>query len=254
MKTISGFLKVLLILALILPCTKITAQEAVSGIASPLLHRNNSMLTSNPKGKSAITLEEQLSVFYPLHAADEYLVTVCADLPVNNDATCVYRKGEPGHVFFILSKRNTVTGQMITSSFGFYPRLAVSCLVKKVRSKILDNSCREYNASIEMTLNRSGFEFLLAQCRELSKRKYHLKKFNCYDYVVQIFNSLPGIEKLPVTRVKFPFILGRGGSPCGLYKDLKQLASSGSPWAPFIKFGTFFSPMRGQSEKRLASF
>jgi hypothetical protein len=132
---------------------------------------------------------------------------------------------------------------MITASFGFYPRVPVTCLFKRVRSKIMDNSNREYNASLEKKLTMEEFALLMEKCKELSKKKYDLKKFNCYEYALEVFNSLPGIEKLPVSNVKFPFILGRGGSPCGLYRDLKNLVSGGSSWMPFIRFGVFRSPI-----------
>ena len=183
-----------------------------------------------------------LLAFYPLEANADYAVTLCADLPDNNNPECVYKKKEPGHVFLILRKHELSTGNILAISFGFYPRVPVTCLFKKVRSKIMDNSGREYNASIEKTLTKEEFELVIEKCKELSKRKYNLKKFNCYEYALGVFNSLPGIEKLPVSDVKFPFILGRGGSPAGLYRDFKKLVSAGSPWAPFIRFGLFRSP------------
>jgi len=215
-----------------------------------ILHRKNSIQKSKPK---IITLQQQLQVFYPLDNA-EYSITVCADLPVNNKPQCVYKKGETGHVFLILAKQNPLTGEVITRSFGFYPRVAVTFLIKQVRSRILDNSNREYDASIEKEVTPEEFALLLQKCIELSKKKYNLKKYNCYEYVLEVFNALPGIAKLPVSKVKFPFILGKGGSPCGLYNDLKKLISSGSSWAPYIKFGVFTSPVRNASQNLIASF
>lgn len=184
-----------------------------------------------------------LLAFFPLESNADYAVTLCADLPDNNNPKCVYKKKAPGHVFLILTKHDLLTGNILTISFGFYPRVPVTCLFKKVRSKIMDNSNREYNASIEKKLTKEEFELVIEKCKELSKRKYNLKKFNCYEYALGVFNSLPGIEKLPVSNVKFPFILGRGGSPCGLYRDFKKLVLTDSPWAPFIRFGVFKSPV-----------
>ena len=106
----------------------------------------------------------------------------------------------------------------------------------------MNNSNREYNASVEKKLTAVEFALILEKCTELSKKKCSLKKYNCYEYALEVFNALPGIEKLPVSTVKFPFIFGRGGSPCGLYSDLKNLLSAGSSWAAFIKIGTFKSP------------
>jgi len=203
---------------------------------------NNSPVSSKEVRHKNIRLSEYLQCFYPLQSDAEYSVTVCADLPINDDPDCVYRKGEPGHVFLVLSKQDRVTGQVITRSFGFYPRVPVTFFIKRVRSRILENCNREYNASIEKKLTVDEFTIILEKCKEQSTKKYHLKKFNCYEYVLEVFNSLPGIEKLPVTKVKFPFIFGRGGSPCGLYSDLKKLSATGSSWATFIRFGVFKSP------------
>jgi hypothetical protein len=200
-----------------------------------------------------IRLSEYLQCFYPLQSDAGYSVTICADLPVNDDPGCVYKKGEPGHVFLILSKQNPVTMQVITRSFGFYPRVPVTFLIKQVRSRILENCNREYNASIEKKLTADEFAIILKKCMELSKKKYNLKKYNCYEYVLEVFNSLPGIEKLPVTKVKFPFIFGKGGSPCSLYSDLKKLLANGSAWVPFIKFGLFKSPYSDSHENQLTS-
>ena len=216
-------------------------------------NRNKSTYLSKNKNYKPFNIQEYLEVFYPVGSA-EYFVIVCADLPDNNNPKCVYRKGEPGHVFLILSKRNPLTAEVITRSFGFYPRVPVSCLFKQVRSVIHDNSNREYDASIEKKLTKEEFAGMLGKCKELAKKKYNLKKYNCYGYVLEVFNSLPGIEKLPVTNVKFPFIFGRGGSPCGLYSDFKKLASNGSAWAPFIKFGVFKSPASNNPQNKIPLF
>lgn len=204
------------------------------------------------KQQKVFFLNEQLKAFYPLDSG-EYSIMLCADIPVNDNPKRVYKKGETGHVFMILSKKDNTTGEVISRSFGFYPRVPVTFMVKQVRSKMLDNSNREYDVSINKKLSAAEFLLLLEKCQELSKRKYNLKKYNCYDYVLDVFNSLPGIVKLPVTHVKFPFIFGKGGSPCGLYKDLRILSTTGSSWASFIQFGSYKSPSNF-SKKLLASY
>lgn len=201
-----------------------------------------------------LSIQELLQGFYPLVEGFEYRITVCADVPVNNRPECVYKKGEPGHVFLILSKKDSVTGKTIYRSFGFYPRVAVTSIFKRARSKIMDNSNREYDASVEKELTRDEFAWIITKATDLAKKKYNLKRFNCYDYVLEIFNSLPGIEKLPVTKVKFPFIFGRGGSPCGLYSDLKKLLSNGSGWASFIRIGFFKSPRNDNAQNMVFAY
>ena len=61
----------------------------------------------------------------------------------------------------------------------------------------MTNDDREYNASLEKKLTMEEFVLVLEKCKELSKKKYDLKKFNCYEYALEVFNSLPGIERLP---------------------------------------------------------
>jgi len=206
------------------------------------------------KDHKGVIIDEYLQVFYPLGNNEEYSVTVCADLPVDNKPQYVYKKGEPGHVFLILSKKDLITGKTITRSFGFYPRVAVTCLFKQSRSQIRDNSNRQYDAAIERKLSKEEFKWILDKCKDEAKKKYNLKKYNCYDYVLQVYNSLPGVEKLPISKVKFPFILGRGGSPCGLYNDLKILAVNGSAWSSSIRFGYFHSPCKEAIHNLVASY
>jgi hypothetical protein len=224
-----------------------------SGSNNNSVYSDSIPLTKN-KNHKILSIQEYLQVFYPVEDSAGYSVTICTDLPDNNNPKRVFKKGEPGHVFLILSKQNPVTAEIITRAFGFYPRRPVSCLFKQVRSIIADNSNREYDASIEKKLTMQEFEGMLDKCRELEKKKYNLNRYNCYDYVLEVFNSLPGIEKLPVTYVKFPFIFGRGGSPCGLYNDLKKLSANDSVWKAFIRFGTFKSPAADNPKNLIASF
>lgn len=229
----------------------------LTNLVSPAHCKPNSIVydsTHLTTGKQSLSIIKYLQSFYPLQETAEYSITICADIPVNNKPGCVYKKGEPGHVFLILTKRSLVTEEVITKSFGFYPRVPVSCLFKEVRSKIMDNSNREYDVSVEKIISTEEFALILDKSKAFAKKKYNLKKYNCYDYVMEVFNSLSGIEKLPITKVKFPFILGKGGSPCGLYSDLKKLLLNGSPWAPFIKFGLCRSPASDINQTMIASF
>ena len=172
-----------------------------------------------------------------------YSITLCADIPDNNNPGRVMLGQEPGHVFIILSQKDSVTGAEINKVFGFYPRRAItSLLFRRVHGVLANNGHREYNASVYKKINAGEFEFITKEAGELAKKKYNLNKFNCYNYALEVFNSIHGIEKLPVTHIRFPSIFGKGGSPCCLYRDLKKLKENGSTWAPFISFGIFYSP------------
>ena len=169
-------------------------------------------------------MENRFNSFFPLDNRAQYSIELCADVPDNNHPEKVYVKKETGHVFLILRKINPVISDTISQVFGFYPRRpASSVLFKNVRSEILDNGNREYDISILKELTVADFEEVLHKATGLADKKYNLNKFNCYDYAVEIYNSIPGIEKIPVSHINFPFIAGKGGSPCGLFKDLQNI-------------------------------
>jgi len=204
---------------------------------------DSSLAIKNANKTANTGLSHRFECFYSADSRAVYSITLCADLPDNTDPTRVNLGKEPGHVFIILSKTDSISGGSINQVFGFYPRRPASSLIfKRVHGVIFDNQCREYNASVYKKLTANEFQIILERSVMLAKKKYNLNKYNCYDYAIEVFNSVPGIEKLPVTHVKFPFILGHGGSPCGLYKDLMQLKENASAWAPYIRFGLFESP------------
>ncbi len=73
----------------------------------------------------------------------------------------VFYKKEPGHVFIILEKKDTLTNQFIAKVWGFYPVRPVSCILfKKTNSVLTDNSKREYNAAITKTLTKEEFNIV----------------------------------------------------------------------------------------------
>lgn len=195
------------------------------------------------KNSKAEFILKVLDVFGDLSMNEIYQVTLAADVPDNKRPAKVFYKNEPGHVFIILEKKDTITNQSIAKVWGFYPVKPVSCvLFKKTKSVLTDNGKREYNAAITKTLSKEEFKLVKQKAAALAEKKYHINQYNCYDYAIEIFNSLPGIESIPVTHVKFPFIFGRGGSPCGLYADLVKLKNSNSAWARFILIGNFTAP------------
>jgi len=222
-----------------------TVQPSPSlGSASPRTGYDSAGITKHVTKAEKNSLLNRFKCFYPENDNAIYSITLCADIPDNNHPDHVNLGEEPGHVFIILSKTDTSTGGVsIYQSFGFYPHRPVSCLIfKKVRGVIIDNQRREYNASVYKILSAQEFQLVQQKSAKLAKKKYSLNKYNCYDYAIEVFNSIPGIEKMPVSRIKFPFIFGKGGSPCCLYRDLQRLRQGGSSWAQFIQFGMFKSP------------
>ncbi len=210
--------------------------------------RPASLIESSKKGESDLT--SYFQCFAPASEEDQYTLTICGDIPDNNNPERIHVKDEPGHSFLILTKRKTGSASpSVIRVFGFYPHRPASCLIfRNVRGEIMDNSERQYDVSLTTDITAAEFKYVLVRSQQLARRKYNLNKFNCYDYVVELFNSLPRLEKLPVTHLRFPFIFGRGGSPCGLYRDLRRLKDEGSVWASHIQFGNFYAP---RSEPRI---
>ena len=182
--------------------------------------------------------------FDSLSPEDIYSITVCADIPDNNNSSNPVYENEPGHVFVTLSKNESKPGKSpVSVSFGFYPRyIAMILFIRKMPGEIRVSSEREYDVSVTKRLSFSEFQKTLFNAKLLAQRKYHLNLFNCYDYAIQLFNSAGGEDTLPVSRIKFPFTGGFGGSPCCLYKDLEKLKNKSS-LASNIHFGITKAPV-----------
>lgn len=227
---LKSMLVILLPLQQLSPNNLIYDFDTLSGTtaAAPLRQRN--------------ALAMRFECFRSAGTAIHYTITLCGDIPDNLHPERVSIKKEPGHVFLILAKQDSGRAP-VCQVFGFYPRRPASSLIfKNVHCVILDNGEREYNVSVCRELTATEFEAAMDAALRLSAKRYNINKYNCYDYALGVFNSLPGIEPIPVSHVKFPFIFGSGGSPCALYRDLKRLSDSGSTWAPYIRFGIFRSP------------
>lgn len=230
----------------LLPATVLLLQffyavkSEAQGTASTEQSGTRSVIKSRIKTASSL-LEQSLQCFEPLNPQARYSLTLCADIPDNTNPSRVHLKSETGHVYLIFSK---ITGQdSIHNVFGFYPRRPASSLIfKNVRSEILNNGGREYNASVTAELDAVLFSQAIRQAVLLAKKKYNINRYNCYDYALELFNGVTGKEPIPVRHIRFPFIFGRGGSPCGLYADLHSLWMNKSGWAPFIQIGIFSAP------------
>jgi hypothetical protein len=190
-----------------------------------------------------VNFPDYLSAFDSNTDARAWKITLCADVPDNNRPHKPAYRQETGHVFFILQKF-LHSGDTIQKVFGFYPWRGLPTLfVRKVRSRIKDNSIREYDMAIELELTAVQFDSVLAHIRSLNGVRYHLNNYNCYDYAIEIFNRVAGDHPLPLTHIRFPFPFGRGGSPCSLYADLEKLLKEGGFWSSRIQKGLFRAPV-----------
>jgi hypothetical protein len=189
-----------------------------------------------------IDIAEQLKVFQKTIPGAIYRIALCADVPNNAKPLQVAHNQETGHVFLILQM---IYGSDTTSEvFGFYPKRGLPVLfIKTIASKIKDNSRRDYDVEISKTITEAEFDEAILKAVFYGKKKYHINRFNCYDYAMTVFNAVAGNDPLPVVHVRYPFVFGKGGSPCGVYRDLKRLKETDAAWAPYIHFGELIAPI-----------
>lgn len=224
---------------IILQITKATPACSQSSLSATT---DNTAAKTKKKTASELLANRFLS-FSPDVPGSYYSIMLCADLPDNNRPARIHVRDETGHVFIVLSKCISGSADTLRQVFGFYPRRPASCIVfKNVRSLILNNGNREYNVSVSKEITAEEFRLVSNTAVKLASKRYNLNKYNCYDYALEVFNSLPSIEKIPLHHMRFPMLLGRGGSPCCLYKDLMLMKNNNSAWAPYISFGIFVAP------------
>ncbi|HEY6503181.1 MAG TPA: hypothetical protein VIZ28_04335 [Chitinophagaceae bacterium] len=200
-------------------------------------------VAGEPFPATDVNIHEYLKIFGDSSKNAAYRITLCADVPNNEKPLQVFYQQETGHVFLIL-QRIEETNDTISRVFGFYPNGGMQTLFfKKTRSLIKDNSNREHDVAISKTLLAEQFDTVVAKSIELAGRKYHMNKYNCYDYAIEVFNSAASGSSLPLTHVRFPFLFGMGGSPCSVYKDLEKLKRSNQQWEASIVFGLMLAPI-----------
>jgi len=189
-----------------------------------------------------ININDELNVFRDGVVDAVYTISLCADVPNNKKPLQVAHHQETGHVFLILQKING--SDTISKVFGFYPKKGLPTLFfKSIKSVIKDNSHRDYDVGITKALTAEEFDTVLARSVFYARHIYHINKFNCYDYAIMIFNSVAGNDPLPIHRSKYPFIFGKGGSPCTVYRDLKKLKEAQGSWSANIQFGDLLAPV-----------
>lgn len=190
----------------------------------------------------SIHIADELSVFDNGKTMATYRISVCADVPNDKKPWKVAFRQETGHVFLILQKISGI--DTINKVFGFYPKSGLPVLFfKKIKSQIKDNSERVYEVDVTKEISAAEFDTVLTRSIVDAQRVYHINKFNCYDYALGIFNSIAGEHPLPVRHIRFPFIFGKGGSPCAVYQDLRTLKVVDPALASCIRFGTLIAPL-----------
>ena len=197
----------------------------------------------DPVEATKVNIRDHLRIFDGETAEARYFISLCGDVPLNRKPMKVAHNQQTGHVFLILQKVYADhPSDTLHRVFGYYPKKGLPVLLfKKIKAVVKDNSNREYDVSISRELSAGQFDTALAAARELAARKYHINKFNCYDYAVTVFNRAVETDTLPLVKVRFPFVFGRGGSPCGLYKELMERQAAGNRLAS-VRLGAYTAP------------
>lgn len=202
---------------------------------------------------TAISLEKELMVFNDGNTKAEYRLMVAADVPNNKKPNKLLYQMESGHVFLVLQKINNSKHDTIHKVFGFYPDCKGFKVFfkKEVKALIKDNSKREHDIELSKSITELEFTAVMKLAVEYSKRRYHLNHFNCYDYALEIFNTVTGADRLPIIHTRF-FIFGKGGSPCTFYKYMLQQKQHNQAWSSNIQFGNFMAPSSTTYQEQLS--
>jgi hypothetical protein len=157
-----------------------------------------------------------------------YSVTVCADLPVDNNSGALLTTNlHPGHAFLILTKTNGIFS--LSQSFGFYPQNSLSSAFKAfVSSKIGDDgvASHEYDASIAMpSISKLDFQTVENMAVNLANsQQYSLYNYNCTNYALQVYNSIRVNNPITVSDWIGSYTgINFGSTPNGLYETLVSM-------------------------------
>ena len=181
-----------------------------------------------------------------------FAVTVCADLPVDNDPSVNVNlyTGATGHCFLQLQKTNGA--QSVTQVLGFTAQNAISALVQAdafVPSKTVDNGGHKYDASITMYPNATAFGTVLDKIKQLSaSMPYSITRFDCLDYDLAVINAVRGTQPLVLPTIAqqnnaFTYI----STGERLYNLLYQMKMGGDPEAGNIWLGEGAAVFAGNS-------
>jgi uncharacterized membrane protein YgcG len=182
--------------------------------------------------RDAIDIEKYLKCFSNIpDAGSTCSIEILSDIPVDNqpDKFFDWTTGSPGHTFLHLKKAN---GEQVASQYiGFYPSTEWKTIVyTPVEGKFADNSNHEFNASLKRDVNPSQLQVAINKIQDLSKTvKYDVDDYNCTDFSLDVFNSVPNVNPLVIPKFSIPL----GGfqhttsTPQGVYIKLKAMKEAG---------------------------
>ncbi|WP_343303088.1 hypothetical protein AAHN97_16155 [Chitinophaga niabensis] len=147
-------------------------------------------------------------------------ITFYADQPIGGTPLEFSMKEKAGHAFITIQQ--TINGNLITRSLGFYARSSVDPFFNKSGvSQLGDNSNERYD--IKLTVDISGLQF--ASVLEIIRNYnpvYDLEKYNCTNFVLDISDAVG----LHINRTVGTWGIGNGLNPGSFGQDLKKIPGS----------------------------
>jgi hypothetical protein len=162
-------------------------------------------------------------------------IEILTDIPVDNDPDKFFNwnTGSPGHTFLQIKKSNG--SQSVSQNIGFYPEQGWKTLLTTapVKGKFVDNGWHEFNASLKRDISADQLKSVVTEIESLAKSvQYDIDDYNCTDFALQVFNSVPYSTPLEIPKYNIPGGMAPNGTntPQGLYQKLKNMRQAGQEY------------------------
>jgi hypothetical protein len=188
------------------------------------------------ENKDAIRIADYLKCFSTVpDAGSSCSIEILTDIPVDKDPNIFlnWNTGSPGHTFLQIRKSNGA--QIVSQNLGFYPEEGWKTLLTTapVKGKFVDNAFHEFNASLKRDISPAQLKDVLIKIENLSKFvKYDIDEYNCTDFALEVFNSVPFSKPLEIPKFNIPGGMAPNGTntPQGLYQKLKSMRQAGEEY------------------------
>ncbi len=190
---------------------------------------NTTLIDFEPISDQAIDVNSYLKCFSTIEDnGSSCSIEILTDIPVDTDPYKFFdwSNGSPGHTFLHLQKSN---GDKIVSQYlGFYPKTGWKTIIdpSPIDGKFDDNGGHEFNASLIRNITADQLQGLIAKIGDVAKSsKYDIDNYNCTDFALELFNSVPNTNPIVIPRFTIPL----GGwdnktrTPQGVYIKLKSM-------------------------------
>ncbi|HWB27697.1 MAG TPA: hypothetical protein VG738_19615 [Chitinophagaceae bacterium] len=181
-----------------------------------------------PESKDAIDIKKYMDCFGNVQdAGATYTVTICVDLPVDDDPTKIFNWSDasPGHTFIELYKNGT--GGLVQQVFGFYPDQPWKTVAGgQIAAKVADDAGHEYQAKYTIGVSASQFASAVQAAESYANFDYNVASFNCADYALKVFSAAGG--KMYVPPFAVPGYSQSSNTPQGVYDAIKGLVLDGN--------------------------